>query len=95
MLTVFLRKMLQMCFIITIRDAGSISNFATGFQKFHFCRRCNDFTVVWFYLKYEKLIVEQSTLAKLHDNYSVCSLVVPTLEEAILTSVLKKNFKWP
>ena len=25
--------------------------------------------------------------------YSVCSLVVPTLEEAILTSVLKKNFK--
>ena len=27
--------------------------------------------------------------------YSVCSLVVPTLEEAILTSVLKKNFKWP
>ena len=28
-------------------------------------------------------------------RYSVCSLVVPTLEEAILTSVLKKNFKWP
>ena len=27
------------------------------------------------------------------DEYSVCSLVVPTLEEAILTSVLKKNFK--
>ena len=26
-------------------------------------------------------------------KYSVCSLVVPTLEEAILTSVLKKNFK--
>ena len=26
-------------------------------------------------------------------DYSVCSLVVPTLEEAILTSVLKKNFK--
>ena len=26
-------------------------------------------------------------------TYSVCSLVVPTLEEAILTSVLKKNFK--
>ena len=25
--------------------------------------------------------------------YSVCSQVVPTLEEAILTSVLKKNFK--
>ena len=29
------------------------------------------------------------------EGYSVCSLVVPTLEEAILTSVLKKNFKWP
>ena len=29
------------------------------------------------------------------NEYSVCSLVVPTLEEAILTSVLKKNFKWP
>ena len=28
-------------------------------------------------------------------KYSVWSLVVPTLEEAILTSVLKKNFKWP
>ena len=27
--------------------------------------------------------------------YSVCSLVVPRLEEAILTSVLKKNFKRP
>ena len=31
----------------------------------------------------------------LYVTYSVCSLVVPTLEEAILTSVLKKNFKWP
>ena len=31
----------------------------------------------------------------LDPRYSVCSLVVPTLEEAILTSVLKKNFKWP
>ena len=28
-------------------------------------------------------------------RYSVCSLVVPRLEEAILTPVLKKNFKWP
>ena len=28
-------------------------------------------------------------------KYSVCSLVVPRLEEAILTSVLKKNFKRP
>ena len=27
--------------------------------------------------------------------YSVCSLVVPRLEEAILTPVLKKNFKRP
>ena len=26
-------------------------------------------------------------------DYSVCSLVVPRLEEAILTPVLKKNFK--
>ena len=30
---------------------------------------------------------------KVKSSYSVCSLVVPTLEEAILTSVLKKNFK--
>ena len=30
---------------------------------------------------------------KLNLSYSVCSLVVPMLEEAILTSVLKKNFK--
>ena len=29
------------------------------------------------------------------DTYSVCSLVVPRLEEAILTPVLKKNFKRP
>ena len=28
-------------------------------------------------------------------SYSVCSLVVPRLEEAILTPVLKKNFKRP
>ena len=28
-------------------------------------------------------------------RYSVCSLVVPRLEEAILTPVLKKNFKRP
>ena len=28
-------------------------------------------------------------------KYSVCSLVVPRLEEAILTPVLKKNFKRP
>merc|ERR1712209_125660 len=29
------------------------------------------------------------------NKYSVCSLVVPRLEEAILTPVLKKNFKRP
>ena len=35
-------------------NLGSISNFATGFQKFHFGMRSINFTVVYFYLKYEK-----------------------------------------
>ena len=37
--------------------------------------------------------VESVVYMDLDEGYSVCSLVVPTLEEAILTSVLKKNFK--
>ena len=43
----------------------------------------------------EKLSKEdmEHLLGNLPSSYSVCSLVVPTLEEAILTSVLKKNFK--
>ena len=40
-----------------------------------------------------KLISNSWNTFSLCQRYSVCSLVVPTLEEAILTSVLKKNFK--
>ena len=40
-------------------------------------------------------LCDQGRSAQNGATYSVCSLVVPTLEEAILTSVLKKNFKWP
>ena len=40
-------------------------------------------------------LVGRSSPPLIFSIYSVCSLVVPTLEEAILTSVLKKNFKWP
>ena len=40
-------------------------------------------------------MILSSTPAKYQGMYSVCSLVVPRLEEAILTPVLKKNFKRP
>ena len=39
------------------------------------------------------LVILELILVLFSKRYSVCSLVVPTLEEAILTSVLKKNFK--
>ena len=45
--------------------------------------------------KVDQLRTEKTRWGQLLEQYSVCSLVVPTLEEAILTSVLKKNFKWP
>ena len=44
------------------------------------------------------LVLAQTAPAVQHMRpfeYSVCSLVVPRLEEAILTPVLKKNFKRP
>ena len=40
-------------------------------------------------------IAVRFAVAASSQNYSVCSLVVPRLEEAILTPVLKKNFKRP
>ena len=40
--------------IIMGEFVGLISNIATGFQKFHFGMRSINFTVVYFYLKYEK-----------------------------------------
>ena len=33
--------------------------------------RCNDFTVVYFNVKYEKESVGQSTLVKFHDKYKI------------------------
>ena len=42
---------------------------------------------------YKQLIRQQEEEQR--TIYSVCSLVVPRLEEAILTPVLKKNFKRP
>ena len=53
----------------------------------------NAFAIVW-----EKSFLYSSIFSFKQNHitqllYSVCSLVVPRLEEAILTSVLKKNFK--
>ena len=48
-----------------------------------------------FFEKLPQQKINVSQLMVLTVRYSVCSLVVPRLEEAILTPVLKKNFKRP
>ena len=46
-------------------------------------------------IKKNKHFVIKFKIIHIPKKYSVCSLVVPRLEEAILTPVLKKNFKRP